>query len=146
MLAAGQGVALVGDLGAGKTSMTRGLARGLGLDDPDAVASPTYLVAIEHDGPVPMLHIDAYLGAKAESFLLDGGLDYAEELGAVLVIEWADRIRDLWPERTIEVSLRQEVTSAEPEDIGSRSIEVRAESGVLARLRDLQLEGLEGPC
>ena len=104
-LCAGQGVALIGELGAGKTAFVRGLAVGLELEDPEAVASPTYLLAIEHDGPVPLLHVDAYLEPKARGFLLDGGLDYADELGAVLAIEWADRVRDLWPSETVVVEL-----------------------------------------
>lgn len=105
-LRAGQGVALIGELGAGKTAFVRGLAVGLRLEDPEAVASPTYLLAIEHHGPVPLLHVDAYLEPKARGFLLDGGLDYVHELGAVLAIEWADRVRDLWPSETVVVELK----------------------------------------
>lgn len=96
-LRAGQGLALVGDLGAGKTTLTRGVALGLGLDDPGAVTSPTYLIAVEHPGPTPLIHVDAYLPEKTRGFLLDGGVDYLGEQGAVLVVEWADRIADLLP-------------------------------------------------
>ena len=105
VLRAGDALALVGELGAGKTCLARGVARGLGGTDPDAVASPTYLLVVEHEGPVPMLHIDAYLETKVRGFLDDGGLDYLDEAGGVLVIEWADRIRDLWPPRTVVVEL-----------------------------------------
>jgi tRNA threonylcarbamoyl adenosine modification protein YjeE len=101
----GQALALVGELGAGKTCLARGVARGLGVDDPDAVASPTYLLAVEHPGPVPMLHVDAYLPAKTRGFLLDGGVDYLDELGGVAVVEWADRIRDLLPAETLWLEL-----------------------------------------
>ena len=75
-LESGDGVALVGDLGAGKTTLTRGIAEGLGIDDPGAVTSPTYLVVVEHRGPVPLVHVDAYLPEKTRGFLLDGGVDY----------------------------------------------------------------------
>src|SRR5262245_2929940 len=91
-LRAGDVIALVGDLGSGKTTLVRGLARGLGIDDPDAVASPTYLLVIEHAGRVPLLHADAYLPAKLAVFLADGGLDYLFQPGAVSVVEWADRV------------------------------------------------------
>ncbi len=104
-LRAGQGLALVGELGAGKTSLTRGLARGLGIDDPDAVSSPTYLLVIEHPGPVPLLHVDAYLPAKTRAFLEDGGLDYLGDAAGVVVVEWADRVADLLPPSTLWVRL-----------------------------------------
>lgn len=91
-LRAGDVLALVGDLGSGKTTLVRGLARGLGIDDPDAVASPTYLLVVEHAGRVPLLHADAYLPAKLDAFLADGGLDYLFQAAAVSVVEWADRV------------------------------------------------------
>ena len=81
----GDGLALTGDLGAGKTCVARGVGRGLGLDDPDAVQSPTYLLVMEHPGPVPMLHVDAYLAEKTRAFLGDGGLDYLLSSPAVVV-------------------------------------------------------------
>lgn len=102
----GQALALSGDLGAGKTCLTRGVARGLDVEDPDAVASPTYLLAVEHPGPIPMLHVDAYLPEKTRSFLLDGGVDYLDELAGVAVVEWAERVADLLPAETLRVDLR----------------------------------------
>ena len=104
-MAPGQGVALVGDLGAGKTCLSRGIGHGLKLDDPDAVCSPTYLLVVEHPGPIEMLHVDAYLPEKTRAFLLDGGLDYLAETRGVVVVEWADRLEDLLPERTLWVHL-----------------------------------------
>lgn len=101
----GQALALIGDLGAGKTTLARGVARGLGVDDPDAVSSPTYLLVVEHEGPLPMVHVDAYLPDKTRAFLLDGGLDYLHELGGVVVVEWADRIAELLPAETVELRL-----------------------------------------
>ena len=94
----GDVVALVGEVGAGKTTWTRGLARGLALDDPEAVASPTYLLVVEHPGPVPLVHADAYLPEKLAGFLADGGLDYLADRRAVTVVEWADRMHKYLPE------------------------------------------------
>jgi tRNA threonylcarbamoyladenosine biosynthesis protein TsaE len=101
----GDAVGLVGDLGAGKTSLVRGLAHGLRLDDPEGVSSPTYLLVVEHAGPTPLLHADAYLPAKLDGFLQDGGLEYLFEPRAVAVVEWADRIANLMPARTLWVEL-----------------------------------------
>lgn len=101
----GQGVALRGNLGAGKTCLARGLARGLGVDAPDEVCSPTYLLVMEHPGPVPLLHVDAYLPGKTRAFLAEGGLDYVTERAGVVVVEWAERVADLLPEETLWVDL-----------------------------------------
>jgi len=101
----GDTVALSGSLGAGKTTFVRGLARGLAVDDPDAVSSPTYLLVIEHDGEIPLLHADAYLPAKLEGFLEDGGLEYLFDATKVVVVEWADRVRKHLPEKVLWVEL-----------------------------------------
>lgn len=121
----GEGLALTGELGMGKTCLARGVARGLGLDDPAAVQSPTYLLVMEHPGPVPMFHVDAYLEAKTRAFLEDGGLDYLLSSPAVVVVEWADRLRELLPPRTLWVHLRpaREGTPSAREAILSESPE-----------------------
>lgn len=123
----GEGLALTGELGMGKTCLARGVGRGLGLDDPEAVQSPTYLLVMEHPGPVPMLHVDAYLGEKTRQFLEDGGLDYLLSGSAVVVVEWADRIQDLLPPRTLWVHLRplREGREAILSDSPERSGELR---------------------
>lgn len=110
----GQGLALVGELGSGKTCLARGVARGLQVDDPGGVCSPTYLLVVEHPGTVPMLHLDAYLEAKSRAFLMDGGLDYLSEFQGVVVVEWADRLADLLPEETLWVELRIASGPSEP--------------------------------
>lgn len=104
-LRAGRVVGLIGELGAGKTTLVRGLARGLGVDDADAVASPTYLLVIEHAGPVRLLHADAYLPGKLLAFLSDGGLEYLCDAEAVVVVEWADRVREHLPADTLWLEL-----------------------------------------
>jgi tRNA threonylcarbamoyladenosine biosynthesis protein TsaE len=89
-LSAGDVVLLFGDLGAGKTAFTRGLAEGLGAAASD-VSSPTFTIIQEYrGGRVPLLHVDLYRLTDARE-IEDLGLD---ELGAnaVLAIEWADRL------------------------------------------------------
>ncbi|MBX3463502.1 MAG: tRNA (adenosine(37)-N6)-threonylcarbamoyltransferase complex ATPase subunit type 1 TsaE [Planctomycetes bacterium] len=97
----GDVLALVGGLGAGKTTLVRGVALGLGVDDPDAVCSPTYLLVVEHPGRVRLVHADAYLPDKLRAFLADGGLDYLLDAAAVTVVEWADLVRNHLPESTL---------------------------------------------
>ncbi len=97
MLHAGDLVVLAGPLGAGKTTLTRGIAAGLGVRGP--VQSPTFVIARTHPslvGGPPLVHADAYrLGSAAELDDLDLDLEHA-----VLVVEWgrglADGLRDAW--------------------------------------------------
>lgn len=134
-LEAGQTVALCGQMGAGKTTFVRGLARGLDVDDPDGVSSPTYLLVIEHDGEVPLLHADAYLPAKLEAFLEDGGLEYLFDPAKVVCVEWADNIRKQLPENTLWVELGHR---AEP----GRSVRMHTSApGVFPWLADLRTIG-----
>ena len=104
-LGPGQTVALTGPLGAGKTTFVRGLARGLDVDDPDEVHSPTYLLVVEHPGEVPLLHADAYLPEKLAGFLEDGGLEYLLDPAKVVCIEWAENVRNMLPRKALWVEL-----------------------------------------
>ena len=92
----GDCIALVGDLGAGKTVLTRGLAVGLGLADDRLVASPTYVLVHEYPGRCPIYHLDLYRMGDADMELRDLGLDEMLETGVVL-IEWANRAERALP-------------------------------------------------
>ena len=98
----GSVVALVGDLGAGKTCFIRGLVRGLGVNQ--TVSSPTFVLVNEYRGRLPVFHVDAY---RTESLaeLLDLGLDEYIGGDGVTVVEWADKLRALLPAHTIWVHL-----------------------------------------
>ena len=98
----GEVVLLVGDLGAGKTCFTQGLARGLGVEG--YVHSPTFVLAAEHVGRLRLRHVDLYRIDGAEE-TLDLGLD---EFGAgdlVGVVEWADRASGVYPNDHMTVEL-----------------------------------------
>ena len=100
-LAPGTVLALVGQLGAGKTAFVKGLAAGLGIP-PHQVVSPTYTLIHEHGGPVPLFHADLYrLAGPAEVAEL-GLEDYAER-GGILAVEWAERAAGLLPADTVTV-------------------------------------------
>jgi tRNA threonylcarbamoyladenosine biosynthesis protein TsaE len=95
-------VALRGGLGAGKTCLAKGIARGLGVEE--TVTSPTYTIISEYRGRVPLYHIDAYRLAGDEDFEGLGGMEFVGGEG-VAIIEWSERIpRSLPPEHiSIEI-------------------------------------------
>ena len=93
---AGDCVALIGDLGAGKTALTRGIAAGLGLADLRMVSSPTFVLVQEYPAGVPVFHIDLYRLGDARRELAGLGIDEMLRAGVVL-IEWADRAGDALP-------------------------------------------------
>jgi tRNA threonylcarbamoyladenosine biosynthesis protein TsaE len=139
-LSGGAVLALVGPLGAGKTCLVRGLARGLGVDDPDAVASPTYLLVVEHPGAVPLLHMDAYLPGKLQGFLADGGLDYVLGHPGVVAVEWGDRLREALPAHAVWVFLEPAARPAGAAEVATEQEDaaVSSEPGVDGRRVRLQ--------
>ena len=85
-------IAYRGDLGAGKTAFTRGLARGLGIQDP--VTSPTYTIVNEYlGGRLPLFHFDMYRLHSADD-LFDIGWDDYLERGGVCAVEWSENVED----------------------------------------------------
>jgi len=97
-------VALHGNLGAGKTCFTQGLAQAAGVAEP--VCSPTYTLISEYQGTVPFHHIDLYrLSGPQEA--LDLGLDEYLETDGITVIEWAERAAELIPPNAIHVRLER---------------------------------------
>jgi tRNA threonylcarbamoyladenosine biosynthesis protein TsaE len=88
-LRVGDGVALVGPLGAGKTTFVQGVARGTGVPTQRHVASPTFALVNEHPGRTPLVHADLYRINDPRE-LAELGLDEAYDRAAV-VVEWADR-------------------------------------------------------
>lgn len=91
-------LALIGDLGVGKTSLTKYIAEGLGVTEP--VTSPTFtIVAEHHSGRLPLYHFDVYrLESGAEMLAI--GCDEYFDGGGVSVIEWADKVAEILPDRT----------------------------------------------
>lgn len=102
-LTGGEVLALTGALGAGKTALVRGIAAGLGVP-PKSVSSPTFVLAHEYQGRIPLVHIDLYrLRTVAEAASI--GLDDYFSGSAVVAIEWADRFPGWLPEDRLEVQL-----------------------------------------
>jgi tRNA threonylcarbamoyladenosine biosynthesis protein TsaE len=97
-------VALIGELGAGKTSLTQGIARGLGIQEGYQITSPTFTLINEYPGRLNLVHLDVYrLSGSAD--LPDLGYEEFFFSNSVVVIEWAEKIRDVLPDKTIFITM-----------------------------------------
>ncbi|MFC1982185.1 tRNA (adenosine(37)-N6)-threonylcarbamoyltransferase complex ATPase subunit type 1 TsaE [Chloroflexota bacterium] len=115
-LKAGSIIALIGELGCGKTLLTRGVCAG--LDIPlRQVNSPTFVLANEYRGRLPVFHMDLYrIGGIAEGFEI-GILDYLSRAeSGVIVMEWAEKILPLLPDDYLKVQF--EVISSSKRQLG----------------------------
>ena len=97
-------VLLIGNLGAGKTTLAKGIAKGRGAADPDDVSSPTFTLIHEYGGG-RVYHIDLYrLDESRQVATL--GLEELFEKDALVLIEWGERFPELMPEERTEIRLR----------------------------------------
>ena len=99
----GDVLALEGDLGAGKSELTRGIARGLGIEGP--IPSPTFTILCVYDqGRIPLYHFDFYRVQSPEE-IYEMGMD--EYLGGdgIAVVEWAERCPEAVPEKHIQINI-----------------------------------------
>ena len=97
-------VLLIGDLGAGKTTLAKGIVKGLGAAAPEDVNSPTYTLIHEYGEEDKVYHIDLYRLERA-SEVLALGLDELLASDAILLVEWGERFPALWPPDRIEIRL-----------------------------------------
>ncbi len=111
-------IAYSGDLGAGKTAFTRGLARGLGIEDP--ITSPTYTIVNEYPGRIPLFHFDMYRLGSSEDLFDIGWEDYLTR-GGVIAVEWSERVEDALSEveSLIRIHIRRD-----PEHDDGRTISI----------------------
>ena len=105
ILTPGTVLAYTGDLGAGKTAFTRGLAKGLEI--PERITSPTFTIVNEYEGGrLPLFHFDMYrLGSSDELFDI-GWEDYLVR-GGVCAVEWSENVDDVLDSETIRVDIRR---------------------------------------
>jgi len=102
-------VLLIGNLGAGKTTLAKGIVKGLGAGEPDDVSSPTFTLIHEY-GP-KVFHIDLYRLDRAEE-VATLGLDEIFDREAVVLIEWGERFLELMPKQRVEIRLTTEGENA----------------------------------
>ena len=115
----GATVALFGELGAGKTAFTRGLAAGLGISM--NVSSPTFTIVNEYPGDIPLFHFDMYR-LDSENELFDIGWDDYHDRGGVCAVEWSEKVPGAFSPDTIVVRF---------ENLGGnkRRLEIEADGG-----------------
>ena len=117
----GQVVALIGDLGAGKTTLTQAIARGLGVTAP--VTSPTFTLIHEYAGRIALFHFDAYR-LERPGEMADLGFDEYLEREGVVVVEWADRVLPLLPVEhlTLTLEIVEDPSGSDGEEDGPRRL------------------------
>ncbi len=98
-------VVLTGELGAGKTTLAKGIVKGLGAAEPEEVSSPSYTLIHEYAGPRTVYHVDLYrLEHLREAATL--GLEELFDRQAVVLIEWGERFPELLPGKRYEIRIR----------------------------------------
>ena len=111
-------ISLVGELGTGKTTFTKGFARQMGIKD--HVTSPTFKLVSEYQGEKYRLnHIDAYRMNGPEDFLNIGGEEYLTSKNSITIIEWGDLLIDILSSKTITINFKRIKSPKE-----SRNIEI----------------------
>ena len=122
LLQPGDFIGLIGDLGAGKTHLVRGVAEGAQVPRSE-VASPTFAIVYPYRGRIPLYHADLYRIADYDELYATGFLDLIGGDGAVLV-EWLDRVPEAAPREYLRLTLRpvgDEARELQAEAFGSRA-------------------------
>ena len=101
LLEGGEFIALMGDLGAGKTTLTRAVARELGINN---AQSPTFTIVREHTGTLPLLHFDAYRLSCADELYAIGFDDYLARK-SVIIMEWCENVSEALPPERLEIRI-----------------------------------------
>ena len=112
LLKKGDIIALQGDLAAGKTTITKGIAEA--LDVKDEITSPTFCLISEYEGKMPLYHMDVYRLEGSEDFINLGVEDLIYGNG-VSLIEWSEKIMDELPQKTIILRLEAKKSTNERE-------------------------------
>ena len=94
-------ICLDGELGSGKTVFTKGIANALGIQE--SITSPTFTIIKEYEGELPLYHMDVY---RLNGDVDGTGIEEYFTKGGVVVIEWADMIKDILPKERLEIKFR----------------------------------------
>ena len=102
-LSPGESVLLFGELGAGKTTFTRGICNALGVE---LVKSPSFVIVNVYNGKIPIYHIDLYRIKEIEPIIIGEIQEYLWDKDAISIVEWAERLpQELIPARTFAVEI-----------------------------------------
>ena len=126
-------VALIGELGTGKTCLTQGIARGIGVPEGSHVTSPSFTLINEYKGRMMLYHFDLYR-LRGRRDIEDMGYEEYFFGEGVSVIEWADKIKDILPEQTLFISIRNL-------DENKREIVIFGDEGKMIRVADALKSG-----
>ena len=110
LLTPGSVICLIGDLGAGKTTMTQSLAKALEVDD--YITSPTFTIVNEYEGKMPLYHFDVYRIGSSDEMYDIGYEEYINGEG-VCIIEWANLIEDILPDEYLYIEMNYKETGRE---------------------------------
>ena len=116
-------IALIGPLGAGKTTFIQGIAEGIGVKD--YVTSPTFIIINEYQGHLPFYHVDLYRLDEVKD-IEDLGIEEYFKRGGVCVIEWAEKLKDLLPAKAERIEI---------EVVSENERKICVSSGLAERLR-----------
>ena len=107
-LKGGEVLCLIGDLGSGKTAFTKGIAKALKIKN--TITSPTFVLMKVYLGDKQLVHIDAYRLRSGNDLEAIGALDYFDDPDTITVIEWAEKVKDIWPKnrKVIEFKVKSE--------------------------------------
>ena len=100
----GDVVALYGELGAGKTVLVKGIAKGLGCSA--MVKSPSFVYMHEYSGRVPIFHIDLYRINTTTDIITLGIYEFLRNSDSICLVEWAERAKGLLPDKTVNVEIK----------------------------------------
>lgn len=102
ILRPGDAISLEGDLGTGKTAITKGIAFGLGISEP--ITSPTFTLVNTYEGRITLHHFDVYRVDDPDELFAIGWEEYFDD-DAITIVEWGDRVRDILPPNTMRIVL-----------------------------------------
>lgn len=107
VLNSGDIISLSGDLGTGKTALTNGIAKSLGISS--YITSPTFTLVNEYEGRLPLYHFDVYRIADPDEMFDIGFEEYINGEG-ITIIEWGEQIKDILPKEIIRIDIKKNLT------------------------------------
>ncbi len=129
ILKQGSVVAFIGDLAAGKTTMIKGISKGLGIERD--VESPTFTLVNEYDGDISVFHMDCYRETNIEGWL-EIGIDEYFYGDGICLVEWADRIEELLPDDAIRINIEHDM-----ENMDHRNFKIQSSDEIELKLKQL---------